>query len=149
MTEQADVVKQQGNEAFRTKQYFKAETYYSQAIRLCPETEAKALSILYSNLSATELILEKLSESIDHATKALELDPNNLKGYLRRANALEQSLDWKGAYNDYLALAKQQPNEKRWRTKLDFTKNKFKSKALREAMSSDNLKEDEIGRAHV
>lgn len=126
----------QGNEHFRKQEYFKAETCYRQALESCPKEDKAQLAIIYSNLSATQIRLEKSSEAINSATQAIELDPSNVKAYVRRASALVMGLDWMGAYKDFLAAAKIDPNNKGLREKLAFCKEKHLASQLRAAMAT-------------
>ncbi|OHS92931.1 protein phosphatase-1 [Tritrichomonas foetus] len=129
----------EGNTFFREKKFFDACRCYQSAISECPESDKSQLSILYTNLSASQLQIEKLNEAFESASKAIELDPNNAKAYYRHGLALSNSLDFKGAYNSYLAAAKIQPNEKFWRNLMEDAKQQLYKLKLREAMSSDDL----------
>lgn len=100
----------EGNELFRRKQYFEAYRCYQEALEKCGKTDKNLLSQIYANLSSCELIMERAKDAIESATKAIELNPSNYQGYLRRAYAYSESLDWKDAYNDYLEVAKLDPD---------------------------------------
>ena len=126
----------QGNEHFRKKEYFKAEACYRQALQECPKEDRVQLAIIYSNLSAAQYCVEKSSEAINSATQAIECDPSNVKAYVRRARALVLALDWKGAYNDFLAAAKLDPNNKGLRDQMAFCKDKHYATQLRAAMAT-------------
>ncbi len=45
--------------------------------------------------------LNKLSECIEDCTKAIELDPNYVKAYLRRAKSYTEKEDYEAAIIDY------------------------------------------------
>lgn len=128
----------EGNNYFRNKNYFEACRSYQRAIEEIPESDKTTLSIVYTNLSASQLQIEKVSEAIESATKAIELNPQNVKGYYRRGQALASTLDWKGCYDDFLEAAKIQRSEKFWRDQMEFAKKQYTMKCYREAMSSDN-----------
>ncbi|OHS98443.1 hypothetical protein TRFO_35154 [Tritrichomonas foetus] len=132
----------EGNGYFREKKYFDACRCYEAAIAACPESDNKQLSVIYTNLSASQLQIEKLNEAITSSSKAIELDNTNVKAFYRNGQALAGCLDFKGAYDAYLAAAKLQPNEKFWRNCMDGAKKQLYKHRLREAMSSDDLNAD-------
>lgn len=142
MSEQAAIERAKGNVFFRENKIFEALRCYEAAVALCPQTEKKELSILYSNLSNAQLKVEKTNEALESAAKAIEYDETNTKAYYRQGLALQSSLDFKGAYDSFLAAAKLQPNVKFWREKMGEAKNALMGIKLREAMSSDNLLEE-------
>ncbi|KAH0793509.1 serine/threonine-protein phosphatase 5 [Histomonas meleagridis] len=129
-----------GNKFFRVQQYFKAHAFYNAALRSCPPEDKKQLSIIYSNLSATQLNLERTSEAIASATESIELDPENVKSYIRRGDAYARRCNWKEAYDDYLSAAKLQPNEQYHRRKMEFVKQKLLSSKMKKALSFYNLR---------
>lgn len=142
MSEQSAVERAKGNAYFRDNKIFEALRCYEQAVALCPQTDKKELSILYSNLSIAQLKVEKTNEALESAAKAIEYDSTNTKAYYRQGLALQSSLDFKGAYDSFLAAAKIQPNVKFWRDRMVEAKNALMGIKLREAMSSDNLLEE-------
>ncbi|KAH0787202.1 serine/threonine-protein phosphatase 5 [Histomonas meleagridis] len=128
----------EGNNFFRSKKYFDACKCYQLAIEEIPPENKVVLSTIYTNLSAAQLQIEKYAESIESATKAIELNPQNVKAYYRRGQALGCTLDWKDSYNDFLSAAKIQPKEKFWRDQMEFAKKQLLMKGYREAMSNDD-----------
>ena len=66
---------------------------------------------IYICLSKTEFILEKTEEAIISATKAIEIDPTNYRGYLSRANAYFETLSWEKAYQDLLKAQELEPSD--------------------------------------
>lgn len=58
---------------------------YTRAIELCDDDP-----VFYSNRSQCFLALEKYSECIDDASKAIKLDPNSSKSFYRRMIAYEK-----------------------------------------------------------
>lgn len=118
-------LRSEGNNFFRDKKYFRAHACYQKAINACPPQDTEQLSTIYANLSATQLYLERTQDAINSATKAIEYNSKNVKAYMRRGNALTQSLDWKGAYDDFLAAAKMDLNNKQLRDKLELCKKQY------------------------
>ena len=135
MSEDATVLKNQGNDAYRAKKYFDAFDLYTKALSNCPSDNTTLLISLYLNLCITETFLERTNEAIDHATKAIELDPKNAKAYYRRGRAKSLALDLEGSYKDYLQACKLAPAEKAIRKEAEDLRNLIKRKQLLEAMS--------------
>ena len=141
----AEAAREEGNGFFRSKKYFRANASYIKAIRLCPPDDHKQLAIIYCNISATQLILEKTAEAIASANEAIDLDNTNIKGYVRRANVLVHLLDWKGAYDDFLAAAKIEPQNQILRKKMEFCKQQLLSGKLREVLSAEGSDDETSG----
>ena len=139
----SEAAREEGNTFFRNKKYIRANACYLKAIKQCPSDDKKQLAIIYCNLSAAQLILEKTPDAIASANRAIELDDTNMKGFVRRANAFIQSLNWKGAYDDFLAAAKLEPQNQILRQKMEFCKQKLLSGKLREALGSDSGSEEQ------
>lgn len=99
-------LKEQGNTAFRNKNYFEALALYQKALDSCDESDSKLKSIIYCNVSVSSLKIEKVNEAIDAATKAIEADSQNAKAYWRRANASLATHALKDAFNDFVAAYK-------------------------------------------
>ena len=136
MSDDPTVLKNQGNDAFRAKKYFDAFDLYTKALNACPSDNKALLISINMNLCYTEIFLERTNEAIDHATKAIELDPKNPKAYYRRGQAKVQSFDLEGAYSDYLQACKLDPSQKAIRKEAEETRNIIKRRALLEAMSA-------------
>jgi len=79
----SETLKKQGNILFVKGKYTKADDMYSQAIELGVD-DAK----LYGNRSAARHHMERYEEALTDAMRALEIDPNWIKGYHRKAMAL-------------------------------------------------------------
>lgn len=73
--------KNKGNEAFRSKDFKEALGYYHKSLDLIQDPK------VLSNQAAVYLKLEAFSSCINDCTKAIELDPDFLKPYNRRAQA--------------------------------------------------------------
>uniref|UniRef100_A0A6S8DQA5 Uncharacterized protein n=1 Tax=Aplanochytrium stocchinoi TaxID=215587 RepID=A0A6S8DQA5_9STRA len=80
----AEAKKEEGNVAYKAKDYVLAVTRYGEAIEL-DETN----HLYYSNRAAANLTLENYEAVIEDCEKCVELEPNFIKGYLRQAAALE------------------------------------------------------------
>lgn len=74
----AERKKAEGNEAYRNKEYRDALQHYTHAIELCPDSAA-----YYSNRSACYMMLGKYRDALNDAQRAVTLDKNFVKGWLR------------------------------------------------------------------
>lgn len=74
----AELKKENGNQLFKIKQYRSAIPLYTEAIGLCPDTAS-----YYGNRSACYMMLGSFREALEDARKAVQLDPNFVKGYVR------------------------------------------------------------------
>ncbi|OAO16748.1 serine/threonine-protein phosphatase [Blastocystis sp. ATCC 50177/Nand II] len=71
----AEIIKEEGNEYFKKKEYQKACDKYTEGIDICPT------AILYANRSFCYLKMECCGMAIRDADKAIELDPSYGKGH--------------------------------------------------------------------
>ncbi|CAA2968269.1 outer envelope 64, mitochondrial [Olea europaea subsp. europaea] len=90
--EASELLKEKGNAAYKGKQWNKAVTYYTEAIKL-NETNAT----YYSNRAAAYLELGCFQQAEKDCTEAIFLDKKNIKAYLRRGTARESLLFYKEA----------------------------------------------------
>ena len=77
------VHKDEGNKQFKAGEYLKAAAAYTKAIKAEPGNH-----VYYSNRSQAFLKLSKVSKAIEDADKCIELCPEFVKGYHRKASAL-------------------------------------------------------------
>jgi len=115
-------LREQGNDFFKSEKYKEAYNSYMKAIDMCDKNNKPLISQLLTNLSATALILERVSESIHLSTQAIDLDPTNFKAYIRRGNSLCESMDWQGAYNDFETAIRINPSAVYFKQRMDFAK---------------------------
>ncbi|KAJ1924762.1 hypothetical protein IWQ60_004992 [Tieghemiomyces parasiticus] len=85
--EEARRIKELGNNHFRAADFDAALNEYEEALRVCPSAELMDLAVLYSNLAACYLKLEKWKDAIECATQSLESQPDFPKALYRRASA--------------------------------------------------------------
>eukprot|EP00035_Acanthoeca_spectabilis_P020054 m.430932 g.430932 ORF g.430932 m.430932 type:complete len:337 (+) comp17231_c0_seq1:204-1214(+) len=83
----ADEAKAKGNEFFKAAKFPDAIGQYSEAIKRNPDDTAFT-SRIYSNRSACYTKLLELPHALKDAEECIKLDPNWVKGYLRKANCL-------------------------------------------------------------
>jgi len=99
--------KDEGNELFKAskfkraiKKYKKALTFLDAEYGMSDEQKAKAKELkvpLYLNLAACKLSTKQFTEVLEDCKKALELDPNNVKGLVRQAKAHIELDGWEEA----------------------------------------------------
>lgn len=84
--QQANSLKEQGNEAFQAGNTQLAISYFTQAIEIDPDNH-----VIYSNRSAAYMKVDSISKALHDAEKCVELAPNWVKGY-NRLGVAQQSL---------------------------------------------------------
>ena len=95
----AGVLKERGNEAFRQKRYTEAVSVYTEALSLDSSADLKA-SLLFNR--ATSLFhLQNFTDCVSDCTEALTLNPEYVKVYYRRALANEQLNLFEEAVSDF------------------------------------------------
>lgn len=112
-TDKALEYKKQGNVCFAKQQFDNAITCYTNAILISPSDDSN-LSVYYNNRSACYLQLKQYKQCISDASESIKLQPeNNIKAYLRRAQAYEHcDNNYSDAVNDYKCVLKYDPVHK-------------------------------------
>jgi serine/threonine-protein phosphatase 5 len=105
-TDEATKLKDQGNNAFRNQEWDKALEFYTKAIEAY-----NAEPSFYTNRAQTYIKLEQYGYAIQDADTAIELDPNNVKAYYRRASANTAILKHREALRDWKLVVKKAPND--------------------------------------
>jgi len=143
--------KKDGNDAFSCGKYQEAYDLYSECINLDPENGGLN-STLYNNRAAASLKMGKNAEAVADCTKAIDLDPNYLKAFLRRANCYTLLQQYEEAVRDYERAHQLDPEDQSIsrslrQAKLELKKSKRKDyyKILGISKSAD---EDEIKKAY-
>ncbi|KAA8536460.1 hypothetical protein F0562_028938 [Nyssa sinensis] len=103
----SELLKEKGNAAFKGRQWNKAVSYYSEAIKL-NETNAT----YYCNRAAAYLELGCFQQAEEDCSKAISLDKKNVKAYLRRGTARESLLFCKEALQDFKHALVLEPQNK-------------------------------------
>merc|ERR1719281_1354627 len=78
--------KDEGNAHFKAGEFLKAAASYTKAIKAEPDNH-----VFYSNRSQAFLKLSKVQKALEDAEKCIELSPEFVKGYHRKASALHAS----------------------------------------------------------
>ncbi|KAL7157158.1 hypothetical protein ABFS83_02G059000 [Erythranthe nasuta] len=103
----AELLKEKGNAAYKGKQWNKAVSFYSEAIKLEDKN-----ATYHSNRAAAYLELGCFQQAEDDCSKAISLDKKNVKAYLRRGTARESMLFYKEALQDFKHALVLEPQNK-------------------------------------
>jgi DnaJ family protein C protein 7 len=95
-----DEAKNKGNESFKRGAYQDAINEYTNGINQDPSNR-KAGSVLYANRALGYVKLKKFKEALADCNKAIELNSNYAKAYLRRGDIKMELQDFEGATRDY------------------------------------------------
>ncbi|KAL4788078.1 hypothetical protein BJX76DRAFT_345151 [Aspergillus varians] len=111
--EAATALKLQGNKAFVQHDWPTAVEFYTQAIGKYDKEPS-----FFSNRAQCHIKLEAYGYAVADATKALELDPDYIKAYWRRALASSAILNYRDAARDFRAVLKREPGNRDAKLKL-------------------------------
>ncbi|KAK1130274.1 hypothetical protein K0M31_018412 [Melipona bicolor] len=98
---EAEKYKDKGNDLFKREDYQDAISVYTQGLQTCPLAYNKERSILYANRAAAKLKCLDRESAITDCTKAIELNPDYVKVYVRRARLYEETDKLDEALEDY------------------------------------------------
>lgn len=107
---QAELLKEKGNDAFKAAQFEKAIEVYGEAIEACDKQSSAIAIACYNNRAACYQQLSNFSGVIADCTHVIEVDPVNQKALLRRALAYEGLERYRLALQDIRALLAINPN---------------------------------------
>ncbi|KAK6622421.1 hypothetical protein RUM44_002232 [Polyplax serrata] len=102
--------KESGNSLFKKGEYELAREKYTEALRTCPLKYVEERAVLFANRGAAKLKESLNTEAIDDCTKAVELNPNYVKAYIRRAKLYEDTDKLDEALEDYKKILELDPN---------------------------------------
>ncbi|EON61653.1 protein phosphatase 5 [Coniosporium apollinis CBS 100218] len=105
--EEAVALKEKGNQAFKEHDWARAVDFYTQAIAANGSEPS-----FYTNRAQAYIKQESYGLAIADATKALEIDSNNVKAYYRRAVANTAILHHSDALRDWKIVIKKNPSDK-------------------------------------
>ncbi|GMF23807.1 unnamed protein product [Phytophthora lilii] len=101
----AELLKERGNDAFKSAAFEKAIELYGEAIEACSDKPGSDLALsCYNNRAACNQQLSNFSGVIRDCTHVLEYDEKNQKALLRRALAYEGLERYRLALQDIRAL---------------------------------------------
>lgn len=103
--------KEEGNTAFKAKDYPRAIELYSQALEVDPTNKDMNAKIL-QNRAQAHINLKDYDAAIADCTEALRLDPGYVKALKARAKAYAGMEKWEDAVRDYKSVAENNPGER-------------------------------------
>jgi DnaJ family protein C protein 7 len=103
--------KEEGNNAFKAKDYRKAIELWSEALGVDPQNKDMNSKIL-QNRAQAYINLKEYENAINDCDEALKLDPSYVKAQKMRAKAYGGAGNWEEAIRDYKAVAEANPGEK-------------------------------------
>ena len=133
---EAERLKDQANLSFAGHDYEKALKQYQESLTMEPTEELK--TILFSNRAECFLRLRKYHESIAEAEKALAVNSNHTKSYLRKAKAKAFLNKFNESIQDLESALSIEPENKALAQELKKVQKKRQSKInqLKESMQS-------------
>ncbi|KAF7846281.1 hypothetical protein BT93_L4704 [Corymbia citriodora subsp. variegata] len=129
MATEAIELKNKGNDAFKNKNWNSAIEFYTLAI----EKDGKEPSF-YTNRAQANIKLEAYGYAVADASKAIEIDPNFVKAYYRRAVANTAILKHSDAIHDWKIVVKKQPSDKTAKTQFEACQKLVKRDAFLKAI---------------
>ncbi|XP_043466237.1 tetratricopeptide repeat protein 1 [Leptopilina heterotoma] len=102
LQKESEIIRRDANDRFRMGEFETALSMYSQALKICPLCCTQERTFLFANRAAAKSKLPNEKQSaIRDCTKAIQLDPNYVKAYLRRANLYEETEKFDEALEDF------------------------------------------------
>ncbi|XP_012281528.1 tetratricopeptide repeat protein 1 [Orussus abietinus] len=101
LRKEAETLKNEGNSLFKIGEFKQASSAYTHGLQTCPLAFSNDRSILYANRAAAKSNLGEIELAITDCSRAVELDTNYVKAYLRRARLYEQSEKLDEALEDF------------------------------------------------
>jgi ankyrin repeat protein len=102
MLQQSERCRQEGNEAFASRDYDKAMRKYSEGLCI-DSSNRQANALFHCNRAAAACALQRYAEAVNDCDRALEMRPSYEKALLRRARALVQLDRLSEAIRDFQA----------------------------------------------
>lgn len=103
-------LKTDGNKEFNCKNYIDSINLYTKALNLCPSCYEEDRSIYYCNRAAAKMQLNYTETAVEDCTKAIQLNPNYMKAYLRRAKLFETLDKLDESLNDFKKIVELDPS---------------------------------------
>ncbi|KAJ5774413.1 hypothetical protein N7457_009309 [Penicillium paradoxum] len=103
--------KEEGNSAFKAKDYRRAIDLWAQALEVDPSNKDMNAKIL-GNRAQAYINLKEYDSAVQDCTEALRLDPGYVKALKLRAKAHGGADNWEEAVRDYKSVAENSPGER-------------------------------------
>lgn len=111
MVQKLTRTKEEGNNAYKAKDYQRAIELYGQALDVDPSNKDMNSKIL-QNRAQTHMNLKNYDSAIEDCTEALRLDPGYVKALRVRAKAYSAVEKWEDAVRDLKSVAENSPGER-------------------------------------
>ena len=108
--EKALQFKKLGNDDFRRACYRESMSMYTKALNVCPPEYTDDRAVFYCNRSASKMQLQQIEGAIKDCTKAIELNNQYVRAYIRRAKLYEDTDQLDECFNDYKRALEIDPN---------------------------------------
>nr|CAD7568531.1 unnamed protein product [Timema californicum] len=108
----AQQYKTAGNNQFKSGEYKESALSYTLALRTCPLAFHEDRAVLFANRAATKMKLILYKSGIEDCSKSIELKPDYLKAYHRRAQMYEQLQKLDEALADFQKILELDPSHK-------------------------------------
>lgn len=126
------------NKFFNEKKYFRAHIMLNAAIKQCPSDDTITLSKIYTKLAETQFSMQKIDDSIQSATKAIQSNLSNSEAYFQRGLVYENAKNWRDALRDFQQASNLDPNNQLYKEKVEFTEKEIQQ----HAQNSENDDQD-------
>lgn len=142
----AEGLRLQGNAFFKERDWEGAALKYTAALRECPARFKKERAVMFANRAAAKVKVDAKKAAIQDCDRAIQLDPEYLKAYMRRAALLEEVDKFDEAAEDCKAALLLEPGNKemavavqRLQHKIHERNEKMKEEAMKGLKSLGNL----------
>lgn len=108
----AQTLKSKGNDLFKSGAYMDAICIYTEGLQTCPLSYNVERSVLYANRAAAKSKCLEKESAITDCTKAIELNPDYMKAYVRRAQLYEETEKLDEALEDFKKVLTFDPGHK-------------------------------------
>uniref|UniRef100_A0AAY4ADA7 DnaJ homolog subfamily C member 7 n=1 Tax=Denticeps clupeoides TaxID=299321 RepID=A0AAY4ADA7_9TELE len=142
--------KEEGNQAFKDRDYDAAYKLYSEALMIDPNN-IKTNAKLYCNRATAGSKLKRLEQAIEDCSSAIKLDETYIKAYLRRAQCYMDMEQYEEAVRDYEKVyhTEKTKEHKHLLKNAQLELKKSKRKDYYKVLGVDkNASEDEIKKAY-
>ncbi|CAG5115925.1 unnamed protein product [Candidula unifasciata] len=129
--EEAERLKNKGNDFMKQERFSEALESYSQAIRLDSRN-----AVYFCNRAAAYSQLNKHQLAIDDCNRALAIDPSYSKAYGRMGIAFTAQENHESAYECYRKALELDPENQSYKNNLDIAEQKMKENAARAGFST-------------
>ncbi|KAH9515400.1 hypothetical protein Btru_014367 [Bulinus truncatus] len=132
--EEAEKLKNKGNEFMKSEKYSDALESYSQAIRLDARN-----AVYFCNRAAAYSKLNKHQQAIEDCNRALAIDPSYSKAYGRMGIAFTALEDHESAFECYRKALELDPDNQSYQNNLEIAEQKLKESATQAGFNAGNL----------